>query len=128
MSIRKAVWVWLLILPAMIANGIVRETVLVSSFSRTTADIMSAILGIIIILAITGLFFRRVTGISTSTLVGISLIWLVLTVAFEFIFGHYVDKKPWSELVQNYALWEGRLWPLVLLTLVLSPFIWTSAR
>jgi len=56
------------------------------------------------------------------------VIWTTLTVAFEFIFGHYVDRKSWSELAANYAIWNGRLWPLVLLSLILAPFIWTRRR
>lgn len=56
------------------------------------------------------------------------MIWTTLTVAFEFIFGHYVDRKSWSELAANYAIWNGRLWPLVLLSLILAPFIWTRRR
>ena len=34
--------------------------------------------------------------------------WVVLTVIFEFGFGHYVDGKSWSELLENYNLPAGR--------------------
>ena len=38
--------------------------------------------------------------------------------------GRYVDRKSWSELVVNYAIWRGRLWLIVLATLALTPFLW----
>jgi hypothetical protein len=49
---------------------------------------------------------------------------VVLTVAFEFLIGRYVDHKSWADLVGNYAIWRGRLWPIVLLVLALTPFLW----
>src|SRR5918997_1781576 len=48
--------------------------------------------------------------------------WLVLTVLFEFGFGRGVDGKSWSDLLADYNLAEGRLWPLVLAWLALGPF------
>ena len=124
MSIKKIVLVWLLILPAMVLNGIVREAVLVDAAGRGLADVASAFLGIVIILLITRPFLRRMPDPTTRALARVSAVWLILTVTFEFLFGHYVDGKSWSELGANYALWEGKLWPIVLAALVLSPFIW----
>jgi hypothetical protein len=39
--------------------------------------------------------------------------------------GRLVDKKSWSELLENYNVLEGRLWPVVLATLVAAPFLWS---
>ncbi|MDQ3766109.1 MAG: hypothetical protein M3346_02030 [Actinomycetota bacterium] len=49
--------------------------------------------------------------------------WLVLTILFEFGFGHYVDGKMWSELFQNYNLIEGRVWTLVVIWMGVAPAI-----
>jgi hypothetical protein len=35
-----------------------------------------------------------------------------------------VDGKSWGELAANYAIWRGRLWPAVLATVVIAPFLW----
>ena len=61
---------------------------------------------------------------SRSQRIGIASLWLCLTVGFEFTFGHYVDRKSWTELLANYNLLDGHLWPLVLASLVCAPFIW----
>lgn len=50
--------------------------------------------------------------------------WLGLTVVFELVFGYFIDGKSWRELADAYALWNGSLWPLVLLCLVATPFLW----
>lgn len=44
-----------------------------------------------------------------------------MTLAFEFGFGHYIAGTPWSELVADYDLLQGRLWVLVPFTMMLAP-------
>jgi hypothetical protein len=124
MSLIKLLGLWLILALAMIANGIFRVTVLQPRFGLTTAEVLSAVLGIIIILAITRPFLRPLAGASPPELLIVSAALVVLTVIFEFTFGHWVDGKSWSELAGNYAIWRGRLWLLVLLVLAASPFIW----
>ncbi len=53
----------------------------------------------------------------------IGLIWLGLTVSFEFLFGHYVAKHPWSRLLHDYNIFEGRLWCLVLISITIAPYV-----
>jgi hypothetical protein len=52
----------------------------------------------------------------------IGLMWLFMTAAFEFGFGHYVAGNPWSKLLYDYNLPEGRLWSLVLLSMLVGPY------
>ena len=47
--------------------------------------------------------------------------WLLLTILFEFGFGHFVDRKPWPELIQNYNLREGKVWSVVVLWMGVAP-------
>lgn len=124
---------WLLLAVVMSANGIFRELALVPLVGRTRAGIISATLGIAIILTVTRFAYRSRTGelpmqpIQVSPL-GVSLSWLGMTVAFEELFGHYVDGKSWAELASNYAIWHGQLWPLVLLSVGLAPLLWGRWR
>jgi hypothetical protein len=125
MSLLRIVLVWLLLAVLMIANVILREAILVRILGRDSADVASVALGILIILAATRPFLRHVSAASSLDLARISVIWLAMTVAFEFSFGHYVDHKTWSELAENYAIWRGRLFILVLVALGAAPFIWS---
>lgn len=124
MSLIKLLGLWVILAVAMIANGIVREMVLQPQFGSPVADIVSAGLGIVIILAVTRPFLKPLAGSTPSELLIVSVLLVILTVIFEFTFGHWVDGKSWSELAGNYAIWRGRLWPIVLLVLAASPFIW----
>ena len=50
-------------------------------------------------------------------------IWFCLTITFEFAAGHYVFGNPWEKLLADYNILEGRIWSLVLLTILLAPYI-----
>jgi hypothetical protein len=39
----------------------------------------------------------------------IGLVWLGMTAAFEFLFGHYMAKRPWRDLLHDYNLCAGRV-------------------
>ena len=51
------------------------------------------------------------------------MLWTGLTVAFEFLFFHYVRKYSWKELLGNYDVRKGRLWPLVLIATLTAPVL-----
>src|SRR5215471_3716579 len=59
---------------------------------------------------------------SGSQALAIGLVWLAMTVAFEFLFGHYVAKWSWSDLLHDYNLCAGRVW-VVLVWVTLAPYI-----
>lgn len=115
---------WLIILPFMVANGMFRELVLRRYVSTQVAEIISAALGVAIIVAVTRFTLRPLAGKSTGALIRASLTFVLLTAVFEFAFGLYVDRKSWSELLANYEIWNGRLWPVVLGMLAFAPFLW----
>jgi hypothetical protein len=49
--------------------------------------------------------------------------WALLTVFFEFGFGHFVGGKSWRGLLEDYDLTKGRLWSLVLMAMAAGPLI-----
>jgi hypothetical protein len=49
--------------------------------------------------------------------------WLGLTVAFEFLFGHFARGLSWKELLHDYDILSGRLWVLVLLWITVAPYL-----
>jgi branched-subunit amino acid ABC-type transport system permease component len=91
---------------------------------QRTADILSVLLGIVIIIGMTRVLLRPLASRPTSELVVASITLVLLTVAFEFLFGHYVDRKSWDVLLSNYEIHRGRLWPIALAVVALTPFMW----
>jgi hypothetical protein len=53
----------------------------------------------------------------------IGLFWVLLTVGFDFLAGHYAFKKSWETLLADYNIAQGRIWILVLITNLLAPII-----
>jgi hypothetical protein len=47
--------------------------------------------------------------------------WALLTILFEFGFGHWVVGDSWSRLLQAYNLAEGRVWAAVPLWTLMGP-------
>jgi len=127
MSLRRIIFTWFVVAMAMIANGIFRETVLVQAMGRQGADAVSIALGIVVMLAVTRPFLIRWASPGTKGLLRIGLLWLAMTLVFEFAFGHYVDRKSWAEIGAQYRVWDGEMWPIALLTIVAAPLLWVRA-
>jgi hypothetical protein len=111
-----------------IVNGVMRELMYKDRVGELTANQISA--GTLI--ALLALYFwllnRRWPLPSIRSALTIGTTWVVLTVLFEFGFGHYVDGKPWSELLENYNMSDVNLWILVLLWIGLGPLIVRGLR
>ena len=117
--------VWVAMAVAMTANGIFRELALKRIASSRVADVLSALIGIVLIASITRVGFRPMgTAATTRSLFVASVMLVVLTVAFECAIGIFVDHKSWTEFAEHYAIWRGELWPIVLAFVAFTPFLW----
>jgi hypothetical protein len=112
----------------MVANGAFRSLVLAPQMGEPAAHIVSVLLGIGLILLITLPFMNAVNAPATRELLRIAAWWLGLTIAFEFLFGHFVLGASWGDLVGYYNVARGQLWPVVLVTIAIAPFLWASWR
>lgn len=62
-----------------------------------------------------------VPGLRRRDLIRLGILWVVLTLAFEFLFGHFVDGASWAALFANYDISAGRLWVLIPLLMGFGP-------
>jgi hypothetical protein len=51
----------------------------------------------------------------------IGVIWVVSTILFEFIAGHFIFGNSWDHLIADYNILNGRIWSLVLFTILFAP-------
>jgi hypothetical protein len=58
---------------------------------------------------------------TTRQALEIGAAWGVLTVAFEFGFGHYVAGESWAELLAAYDVTDGEVWILIPLWMAAGP-------
>jgi hypothetical protein len=122
--ILKALLFWLVMLIFANLNGAFREFALKKFLSESAAHIVSTILLSIIFLIIAYLFVKRnISGNDFSSFVLVGVIWLVLTLSFEFLVGHYIFGNPWSKLLYDYNLAQGRIWVIVPVLTLFAPMI-----
>lgn len=120
MLILHSLLAWLLILALAIANGLLRESVLIPSLGRTGGLVASGLL-LSSLIALVAYALVRLKNVTLAQGLRIGAGWLALTLAFEFAFGRFVQHKPWEEILAAYAFRDGNLWPLVLAVTLLAP-------
>lgn len=81
-----------------------------------------------IILAIALVFVRWIGASRSSQLLGIGVLWGVLTVAFEILFGRFVVGATWERLLSDYKVLDDGLLPFGMIVLVLSPWVAGKVR
>lgn len=110
-----------------IANGIFREVFLTRNFGEAAGLVGSGVLLSCLIVFVTYLSLPWLGVLGGSQLIGIGLMWLVLTLVFEFSFG-LAQGKPLSVLLEAYSFEGGNIWPLVLLVTALAPWLAAKVR
>lgn len=119
----KSLGIWVILAIAAIATATFRIYVLLPSFGEQTAHQLGTILYMIVQFLIIYFFIKNIRIKETKTLLGIGIFWVVITIIFEFIFGHYIMGHPWQKLFADYNLLNGRLWVLVLINNIVSTII-----
>ena len=120
-----SVGIWLLLLVLAIVNAGIREAFYKPKLGDNLGHAISSIIAIGYTLIITYFFVNYIkVSVTKIDLLLIGALWLTLTVAFEFGFGHYVIGHPWKYLLADYNILKGRLWSLVLLVTFVSPLFW----
>lgn len=113
--------VWFGILIAAIVNGFVRDVVLVPRFGDLMARAVSCFTLAAVILLVTWVSLPWIHPTRATQAWTIGTMWLVMTIAFEFLGGHYLFHTPWSTLLADYNIVDGRLWIVVLVTTIAAP-------
>ncbi len=119
-----ALGVWLLLAVLAILNGILRNATYARAVGEYAGHVLSSLIFVVAVFAVTYAFLRLARAdYRLGDLLAVGAMWLAMTVAFEFLFGHYVAGHPWSRLVADYNILKGRAWALVLLAVFLAPSI-----
>lgn len=114
---------WFTMLGVAMVNGGLRDMTYGKQLPELLANQLSCLSGIILLGVVIYLYVRRWSLSSARQAIYIGLFWMALTVAFEFLFFHYFGKHSWAELMANYDIANGRLWPLVLLWVLIAPYL-----
>lgn len=124
----QSIAVWFVLILAEILHGIARGVLLVPYVGQFRSNQIGVFTGSAIILAIAIVFARWLGATRPSQSFGIGFLWLVLTLAFELLFGRLVVGASWDRLFSDYNVLQGGLMPLGMIVLVLSPWIAVKVR
>jgi hypothetical protein len=117
---------WLPMVAIAFANAAIRESVLMKQMDTFRAHQLSTIGLIVFCCTYIWFIFPHLPIHRASQAALAGVVWVLLTVLFEFSMGRLTNKS-WSALFENYRLLRGYLWPVFLICLGLAPyliFIW----
>lgn len=118
----RGLLVWLVIVAAESLHGTARVMFLQPRVGDFRARQIAVFTGAIIILAIAFLFVRWIGATTNRQLLGVGVLWLVLTLSFEIGMGRLMGFS-WSRIASDFNLAEGGLLPIGMVVLTLSPLI-----
>ncbi|MDP4215816.1 MAG: hypothetical protein Q8927_06415 [Bacteroidota bacterium] len=118
---------WLPMIVLAVANGSLRQFVFLKHVHELTAYQLSTVTLTVLCAIYVGIIFPYLGIQSSKQALSIGLIWVALTVLFEFSLGR-LTNKPWAVLLQDYNITTGHIWSLFLLSLFFLPYIFYSVR
>lgn len=119
---------WFVLMAIGVANGILRGATYGTLMPDLAAHQLSTVTGIIF----TGLavwllwIYRPLESARKAWIVG--GVWFLLTILFEFGFGHFIVGHSWQHLLADYNILEGRVWALFLAWILIMPYFFFRLR
>jgi hypothetical protein len=124
----KASCLWLVFLVVAIACGFIRERFLVPGLGPLSGRALGTLLVGVIIFGIIYAYIGKLKRASQASLFKLGLFWTMAAIAFEFLFGHYGMGHSWGSLWPDYNVFQGRVWPLVLIVTLFGPLLARQIR
>ena len=119
----KYVLAWIPMVFIAIINGAIREGWYGKHLSELQAHQISTVTGVLLFGVYVWALIHIWRPASAGQAMAMGLVWLGMTVAFEFLFGRYVVKRSWRELRRDYNLFAGRVWLVVLVWVTIVPYL-----
>lgn len=115
--------IWVVMAAIAVANGVVREIVLIPRVGEYTGHVLSTAVLVAAILFVSFAYFSRTpVDYAQGELLLVGILWAVLTVGFEFVVG-YVEGTPVSVTLGQYDVLAGQIWTAVPIALLISPLL-----
>lgn len=119
----RNILIWFVMLLVSIANGFLRDFTYGKYLSELHAHQLSTVIGVVLLGLVIDVFVKFWPPASARQALLIGFFWMALTVTFEFLFFHFVAGHPWSAMLANYDLMNGRVWVLLLAWIAIAPYV-----
>ena len=120
--ILKSMLIWLSIIPLAIANGALREGLLVSLIGDKFANPISGIILCILIYTVSFIFIPKLGKGTKKTYLAIGLLWFFSTVIFETGLGLFMGIA-FIEIINAYNITTGNIWLIVVIFTGFVPYL-----
>lgn len=126
----RALLCWFVLLAIAFVNGALRVVAYPTAIGDFAARQVAAVVGAVAFGIAIWFLVRRWPFSRPGHAWATGLLWAVLTVAFEAALVRR-GGGSWEDVLQQYALWRGSLWPLLIAWVLAAPPVlagWQRAR
>jgi hypothetical protein len=127
-AVMRAFAIWLVVVLVAVLNGGIRQTLISPNTGVMAAQAISTAMLCVAILAVCWLAIGWMRPTTSREAWRMGGLWVTLTIAFEFLAGHYLFGTGWHELFADYNVLRGRLWVIVLITTAAAPWLMAQFR
>jgi hypothetical protein len=111
----------------LVVLGLLNATIRQVVYARYLSELAGHQISTLTLAVLVGLYAWALSGFlklsSPGEAIGVGLMWMVLTIVFEFALGRYVVGDSWGNLLRAYNLLEGRVWGLFVLWVGVAPYV-----
>jgi hypothetical protein len=118
---------WLPMILLAVANGIFRQFILLNPLGELRAHQVSTLFLIVLCSIYVWLIFSQLAIQNARQALIVGMVWVVLTILFEFGMGA-LARRSLENILYDYHLLSGRIWLLFLVWLLVLPGICFIAR
>ena len=120
--------VWVSMTAAETLHGVLRALLLSPRVGDVRARQIGVFTGALILLTVAYAFAPWLNGRTLRRLLGVGLLWVALTVAFEMVLGRLVFGFSWDRIASEYLPWRGGLMSFGMVFLAACPVIAARLR
>ena len=120
--------VWLVIVFVESVHGTLRQMFLEPAVGDFTARRIAFFTGMLLIFLIAYLMARWIAAPTTGTLFAVGVMWVGLTLAFEFGIGYFVLGYTSKRLLEDYDITRGGLMAFGIVFMAFVPYLAVKAR
>ncbi|MBI5642149.1 MAG: hypothetical protein HY954_01590 [Deltaproteobacteria bacterium] len=122
MNLKLAFLFWFVMVVIAIINGVFSEFVVSKALGDYGSHLYRTFFAIAVIFIASRIYLKvGYPGGYFTPAIYTGILWVCLSLTFEFGFGHYVFKMPLEKIILEYRIQEGRLWSLVIASEFLAP-------